>query len=782
MNDRDADSTPVRGDTNRQVRLSWRVIGPLGASALLVSVQAWSASPAAQQQQLAPVALANPAAARLSPTPHADVPLTLEAMWYAAPEKPLAETSDLARLARGVRMLDETGDAAAALPLLTSPGLAKTDVADYARYYSGIALQRLNRLDDAAAAFAAISEQEGTQIAEAALYRRAEIREARSDFAGAAAIYEQLLTRKIASPQVALVKLGSVASSSGDRARAIEAHRRVLREFPLSSEAAEAEQLLDRLDGFALGTPEAVSEELGRAEALFKARRWDQARSAFERVRDRAEGGDRDRVTLRLAQVLAARGQYRAARDVFRRFVAHETLAREAQFGLVVAARALNEKDDYRQLTSDFVARYPSDPLAEEALNDLAREYILEDEDAKAADIYAQIVERFPSGAFAERAVWKAGWWAFRSKNFAETVRLFEHGAATFPRSDYRPSWLYWSARAYDQMGDRVAATDRFHLTATDYLNSYYGRLAWRQLEQRSEASVTAGVRRQAVLPPAPPPNARRIGRLIELGLYRPALNEVQYAQKVWGDSAPLQATLALMQNRLGNLRAGINAMKRAYPQYLAAGGEELPVEILHVIYPVDYFPLLKGHAQARGLDPYLIAALVAQESNFDAGIRSSANAVGLMQVLPSTGRRYARKMSIRSFSERSLTNPEINVLIGTQYFTDLINRFGAPYFALASYNAGESRVQRWLNEAPTLPEDEFVDNIPFPETQNYVKRILGTAEDYRRLYGEGARVPTVTRPAAKKSTTVTPKRTPAKRTPAKPAAKTPAKKRPAKH
>jgi soluble lytic murein transglycosylase len=331
-------------------------------------------------------------------------------------------------------------------------------------------------------------------------------------------------------------------------------------------------------------------------------------------------------------------------------------------------------------------------------------------------------------------------------------------------------------------MGDRVAATDRFHLTATDYLNSYYGRLAWRQLEQRSEASVTAGVRRQAVLPPAPPPNARRIGRLIELGLYRPALNEVQYAQKVWGDSAPLQATLALMQNRLGNLRAGINAMKRAYPQYLAAGGEELPVEILHVIYPVDYFPLLKGQAQARGLDPYLIAALVAQESNFDAGIRSSANAVGLMQVLPSTGRRYARKMSIRSFSERSLTNPEINVLIGTQYFTDLINRFGAPYFALASYNAGESRVQRWLNEAPTLPEDEFVDNIPFPETQNYVKRILGTAEDYRRLYGEGARVPTVTRPAAKKSTTVTPKRTPAKRTPAKPAAKTPAKKRPAKH
>jgi soluble lytic murein transglycosylase len=305
-------------------------------------------------------------------------------------------------------------------------------------------------------------------------------------------------------------------------------------------------------------------------------------------------------------------------------------------------------------------------------------------------------------------------------------------------------------------------------------LNSYYGRLAWRQLQQRNEATVTAGVRRNPVAPVDPPPNVKRIARLIELSLYRPALNEVQYAQRMWGDSPPLQATLALVHNRLGNLRPGINAMKRAYPQYLAAGGEQLPPEILHVIFPVDYFPLLKGHAQARGLDPYLMAALVAQESNFDAAIRSSANAVGLMQVLPSTGRRYARKMSIRPFSERSLTNPEINVLIGTQYFTDLITRFGAPYFALASYNAGESRVQRWLNETPGLPDDEFIDNIPFPETQNYVKRILGTAEDYRRLYGEGARVPTVTRAPAKKSSAVS-KRTPAKRAPAK---KTPTKKR----
>jgi soluble lytic murein transglycosylase len=617
----------------------------------------------------------------------------------------------------------------------------------------------LDRLDEADAAFAAVAARkiEG-QLPEAALYRQAEIRETRKDFAGAAALYDRLLERNVASPQIALVKLGAAASAAGDPARAIEAHRRVLREFTLTAEAAEAEALLDRLGGFLLETPEAVSAELGRADALFKARKRDQARRAFERVRERVEGDSSDRVILRLAQIEAENGQHRAARDVFRRYVNHETLGAEARYGVVAAALALDEDNEFRQLTEDFVVRHPTHPLAEQALNELARHYVLDDEDGKAAAVYTRLIERFPSGAFAERATWKAGWWAYREKNFQETIRVFERGAATFPRSDYRPSWLYWSARSYDHLGDRAAATDRYRLTATDYLNTYYGRLAWRQLEQRSEATVTPGVRRALVTPPDPPPTAATIAKLIEAGLYRPALNELQFAQKVWGDSAPLQATIGLVHNKMGNLRLGINAMKRAYPQFMAAGGEALPLEILRIIYPLDYWPLLKGNAQAHGLDPYIIAALAAQESTFDARIRSSANAIGLMQIIPSTGRRYARKLGMRRFSERSLENPEINARLGTQYFADLVNRFGGHHHALASYNAGEHRVARWNDEAPGLPQDEWIDNIPFPETQNYVKRILGTAEDYRQLYGDG-QVPTVVaRPTpkapAKKSTT----------------------------
>ena len=774
----------------KTLRLKW-LLWPLAGSALLITVQAWNGA-AESQQSVSPGPLNNTLDARLSPTVHAPVPATLGTMWYV-PADEAPQSGALANLARGVQILEDGGSATEALPLVTNPSLAKTRLADYAKYYAGVALTRLDRLDEADAAFAALAHVKvPAQLPESALYRRAELRETRKDYAGAVALYDEILGRPAASPQVALVKLGAAAAAAGDEARAIAAHRRVLREFTLSAEAAEAERMLDELDGFVFDSPQAVAEEFGRAEALFKGRKYDQARNAFARVRGRLEGDDQHRATLRLAQIQAVQGQQRTARETFQRYVNHPTIGVEAQFGMLATARAMGDHREANSLTEDFVARYPDHHLAEEALNEMARRYVLDDDDEAAAKVYTRMVDRFPSGVFAERGTWKAGWWAYRQRNFAETIRLFERAAATFPRSDYRPPWLYWTARSYEQSGDQAKAVERYRLLATDYLNTYYGRLTWTRLEGLKEASVTPGVRRAVVAPPAPPANIELIKALIGAGLYRPALNELQYAQKVWGDSSPLQATIGFVHNKLGSLRLGITAMRRAYPQFMTAGGEELPDEILRVIFPIDYWPLLKGNAQAQGLDPYIVAALAAQESTFDAKIRSSANAVGLMQIIPPTGRRLAKQVGVRNFSERSLENPEINARLGTQYFGDMVKEFGGYHFALAGYNAGEQRVRRWNSEAPGLPQDEWIDNIPYPETQNYVKRILGTAEDYRRLYGEGTTPSTVTRTSTPSKSSVAPasksttkkaatKKAPPKKAPAKkaPAKKAPAKKQP---
>jgi soluble lytic murein transglycosylase len=245
--------------------------------------------------------------------------------------------------------------------------------------------------------------------------------------------------------------------------------------------------------------------------------------------------------------------------------------------------------------------------------------------------------------------------------------------------------------------------------------------------------------------PGALPPNQELIRALLGLGLYDQAINELQYAQKVWGDSSAIRATLAWTYQRQGQAekgtrqftlyRSAVNTMKRAYPHYLAIEGEQLPRELLRVIFPLDYWDLIKKYSAVNDLDPYLVAALVAQESTFVRDIRSPAKAVGLMQLMAPTARSMARKLKM-PYSASLLTNPDASIRIGTAYLAQNIKEFGEVYLVLASYNAGERAVRRWMAERPGLPRDEFVDDIPYPETQNYVKRILGTAQDYRRIYG----------------------------------------------
>ena len=670
---------------------------------------------------------------KLSATAHPPVAAELAAMWLV-PQPGARLSPALTNFVRGVRLLEEDDQPAAALPLVSDEALSTTPVADYARYYTGLALMKLDRLAEADRVFGELASRKiDGHLPEDAAFRQGEVREERKDFKGAVAVYETLIARKLAQPQAAWLKLGLAADLAGLPMKSVEALQRAYYDYPTTSESALAGQALNEqdVDLEAAFAP----KELARAEALFQARRWVEAKASYDRVRSFLTGADRDRAQVRIAAANIASGRARDGREALRTHL-DGPLAEEANFHFIAATRGLGLKDEHRSRARAFVDKFPASPLAEEVLNNLASAYIVDDEDADADAVFREMLDRFPAGRFAERAAWKAGWWAYRQGRFTDAVRYFDQGSAKFPRSDYRPSWLYWSGRAAQQAGDVETGVARLRLAATDYRNSYYGRLAVTRLASERGGAVAPTLQRQ---PPAPLaiPTAGRITTLLSVGLNREAMGELQYAQRMWGDSPQLQATIALTHRRLGNVRAGINAMKRAYPQYLAAGGETLPREILQVIFPVEFWPLLQTHSKANGLDPFVVAALVVQESNFDKDVVSHANAWGLMQILPSTGRSYARKLGVRPFSTRRLTEAEINVRLGTRIFADSIRKFGGTHFALAAYNAGDSRVIRWQREKPGLPQDEFIDDIPFPETQNYVKRILGTAEDYRYLYSQ---------------------------------------------
>jgi soluble lytic murein transglycosylase len=627
----------------------------------------------------------------------------------------------------------------------------------YARLYQGRAELALGRHDAAIASARHVARSaQGSRLGEAALWLIADAAEAAGRWQDVADAVRTITDLPRPSPRLAAahLRLGLASIELGDTTTARRAFSTVYYAHPLSAEASQADAELTRLKTQPVTVTSTV--ELERAEQLFAARRYADARRAYDRIGTRGSVEDRALVALRLAECDFHLRRYEQARAALREFLdADRAPARraEAEYYHLSATRSLGRRAEYLALVRAFVDANPREPLAETALNDLATYHILADEDDKAEIVFEEMLRRFPGGVYADRASWRTGWWAYRDGEYEKTIKIFDAAAVTFPRADYRPSWLYWSARANEKLGRLDAALTGYRRTVSFYRNSYYGRRATARaddLRKRMKPSARGGASPGPAVPAPvtriepgqrPPETLVPLVRaLLTAGLFEDAIAELRWAIRESGSSPFIEASIAYALNRQGELRPAITAMRRAYPGFMAEGGEALPSSILKVIFPLEYWELLKQHATVKSLDPYLVAALVAQESTFQADVQSVANAWGLMQVLPATGRRYAARLGIKGFSTRRLTEPEVNVQIGTTFFSDLLRRFGGdPAPALAAYNAGENRVDRWRAERPDFEQDEFIDDIPFPETQNYVKRILGTAEDYRLLYGQGS-------------------------------------------
>lgn len=693
----------------------------------------------------------------LAPTSHPAISRDLSQLWLAPARGPAATRAASGPLASVVR-LQADGDYSQALTVATQSATQQGALAQYAAYYAGVAQLRLGRAAEARQTFQSILEQKPVgYLSEAAALGEAEADEALNDFRAAVAIYERLLKGKTTAIEQITLRLGRAAKASGDLPKASEAFIRVYYEFALSEAAPMAGTELALLPNLETIAPrnQRYKLELGRAERLFGSRQYTPARTAFEALRPVASGDDRELVQLRLAECDYFQKRPRNARDALRPFTERASRQGEALYFYAVASREVGDEAAYLRTLQRIVAEFPTQSWAEEALNNLATYYILRDDDEDADATFRELYNRYPKGTYSDRAAWKAGWRAYRQGRFDETIGYFEHAAVDFPRSDYRPSWLYWAARAHEQLNERALAEQRYALVTADYQNSYYGRLTMKRLGASAPAARVVAVPADdgedgAPTPQALPQNAAVVRALLGAELYDDALNELRFAQKVWGDTPAIEATIAWAHQqqarsesgmrRFQLLRGAINTMRRAYPQFMAAGGEDLPRDVLTVIYPLAYWDQIKKYSAANGLDPYLVAALMAQESTFVADIRSSANAYGLMQLLPVTARQYARKLGLR-YSTRLLTDPETNIRLGTAYLADKMREFGDVHLVLASYNAGERAVHRWMAERQGLDREEFIDDIPYPETQTYVRKIVGTAEDYRRLYGGESRV-----------------------------------------
>jgi soluble lytic murein transglycosylase len=184
-----------------------------------------------------------------------------------------------------------------------------------------------------------------------------------------------------------------------------------------------------------------------------------------------------------------------------------------------------------------------------------------------------------------------------------------------------------------------------------------------------------------------------------------------------------------------GEAYRALRALKRALPGAASASIESIPLPYWRILFPEPYWSIIKAEAAKNNVDPYLVASLIRQESEFNPSVISYANAWGLMQLLPSVGRSLAKQEGLAHFQTFQLLDPETNIRLGTRYLKQTLDKFGGvPEYALAAYNAGDSRVQDWQAAGPYSGMDEFVESIPFTQTREYVQAILRNIEIYREI------------------------------------------------
>ncbi len=412
--------------------------------------------------------------------------------------------------------------------------------------------------------------------------------------------------------------------------------------------------------------------------------------------------------------------------------------APEALESLALIYWQRDERALSRATLARLIARFPKSRLAPGARLERGRIFEEEKRFAAARAEYAALLARYPHSAAARAARFRAPWTYYMSGRYAPAAKGFGAGRGRAGRSGSEPGrFSYWQARALEKSGGRPAARKIYAALAASIESNYYPALAARR------AGIPAPALPAASLPdlrpgPAPDvsgPAAFHVGRVLTLsGL---GLKELEPAE------LERLANRAADHPALGRfVLARFEEAGAYYDAIVAARRMEQRGELGHdaaerVRYPRAYWSLIAPAAAKNSLDPYLVLALMRQESWFNPQATSVSDARGLMQLLPGTARRLAEDGAVRAgpINFHDLYDPALNVELGTAYLAGLLVLFhGDEARAVAAYNAGERAVEGW-NARFVGADDEWVENIGYRETRRYVKRVIGGKREYLLLY-----------------------------------------------
>ena len=385
-----------------------------------------------------------------------------------------------------------------------------------------------------------------------------------------------------------------------------------------------------------------------------------------------------------------------------------------------------------------LLAEHPEAGNVSDVLLQLARARAELGQFDAARESFQGVITRYPDSTAAASARWEVAWLEYRAGRFRESALAFRQLAASVGSA--RLAGLYWAGRSLDQLGDKSAGLALYREVLSRGPQGYYGILAGRRVQGKAPAPLAVPVKLTADPIGLLRPDARyqRAQALGSIGFDGFAIWELEALGRDTLTEGDRAWALGVAFAEMGEAGRSLRYLRRALGAAVEAGSPGLPARLWQLYYPLGYGEHVRTAARAVGLDPFVVAAVIREESSYDPRARSGVGAVGLMQLMPDTARIVAQEIGRPLTEIAALWEPPMNITLGSRYLSQLNARFKEPLLAVAAYNAGPHRVQRWVAERPQADLEEFVDQIPFDETRAFAKRVFTSWYHYRRLYGTG--------------------------------------------
>jgi soluble lytic murein transglycosylase len=652
----------------------------------------------------------------------------------------------LVQLALGVVAYEQKDYPAAAASLRDArPKLER--IADYVAYYLGAARVEAGDFEGVAHDLEPVHRQPASPEAGRAWVLEARARQT-TDPSGAVKLLRDHYA-ELPQPDGGLALAGCYVAA-GDLANAADFLERANAQFVTGDAAGRTGDALTGLrEKMGAAFPQPLPQQLlHRADRLLQTRQYEEARAEYQSAAERLNGSDREQALVRADAAQFLDGHTGAACDDLNgmTLIAGEADAERIYYAAECAHRAGDETQVSAALDR-LAGQYPKSSWRLKAMLAAAGRSWVQNQPQTYLPLYQAAYQNFPDDPQAVVWHWKVAFRAYFERR-SDAEDLLREQLRNYPGSGSAAAALYFLGRLAEDEKDFGAARLYFERVMTAMEGYYYAAAARERLRQTEVRNATGSAKTAeflagVTLPKAEPVPTRataatelRIARsrlLRSAGLTDLADDELRFGAHMDGQPALLAMEGAAAAEAPYQ---GMRMMKALAPDYLNLRLTEAPRRFWELLFPLPYRAELTADARRRGLDPFLVAGLVRQESEFNPGAVSRSHAYGLTQVLPGTGRQFARSAGVGRVTVRVLTQPAANLRIGTAILRSTLDQNGGNLEqTLAAYNAGPNKVAEWLTWNTYREPAEFVESIPYFETREYVQAVLRNAEMYRRLY-----------------------------------------------